>query len=476
MALLSPEMSQGLLSFLQSPQAAGLAEGLLSQAAPSMTEPRSMAAGMSKGMGLGQKYADQQAQRDIQRGQLDVSRGNLSLQQQKYQKELEQQQRMQEMFAGLLAKKQNKTPDISPYGAYASTYGTENNVPQEYTDIVNQAAANGENDPFAFLSPQEIQVAGMLAQTDPKAAMTFIANSGKEQNLTGIAQEYRSVEKLGEIYGTDSAVYKKAKAALDMKEQQAQGLQDYRESITQNRAWNALPSSAQEYALGIGRALGLDPAEIRQSVGSGKTLADISAEMGVDITTVDPDYYAQSANIVDVKKRQGTQAALNAIEKPVSEGMAPYAGKVKGLSFKQVVDAVKGDDPDKQAKFLASRAMQPEIAAMRVSVGAGNVTEGMISGMVDKAMGNARVIEGQVSPEVYSKMQEYLNKWLNDSTNALASETYGRTKPRADTVAAKDASMDYTSLNPDWTPENIKSTMQETGLTLDEVKQLLGIN
>lgn len=471
MALLSPEMSQGLLGFLKSPQARGLAQGLLEQASPSMKDPRSMSQGFASGMKYGEEFADKEEGRAIQRGQLDVSRGNLGLQQQKYAQELEQQKKMQELFGGLLGKKEQKTPEISPYGAYASTYGTEGNVPQEYTDAAN--AMPQEADPFSFLSDQEKQMASMLSMADPKAALTYVANASKEQNLTGVAQEYRSVEKLGDIYGRDSDIYKKAKQAMEMRLAKDQDLINYRESLTQNRAWNALPSSAQEYALGVGRVLGLDPIEVQKQVGEGKTMADIAAEMGVDITTVDPDYYAQPGNILDVKKREGTQAALNAITEEVSEGMAPYAGKFRGYSIAQVANAVSGESPDKQAKFLAARAMQPEIAAMRVSVGAGNVTEGMISGMVDKALGNASIVEASVTPKVYSKMQGYLDKWLNQSTKALSKSTYGTTKKRAD---SPDVTLDFTSVNPDYTSENIKATMEDNNLTLEEVKQLLGIN
>lgn len=64
----------GILKFLQSPQAKGLTQGLLAQAAPSMNEPRSLAGGLSQGLMLGSKYEDIDRGRKIEEGQLDLDK------------------------------------------------------------------------------------------------------------------------------------------------------------------------------------------------------------------------------------------------------------------------------------------------------------------------------------------------------------------------------------------------------------------
>lgn len=64
----------GLLGFLNSPQAQGLAQGLLSQATPSLTEPRSLSGGLLNGLKLGTQYADIDRQRKVQEGQLDLDK------------------------------------------------------------------------------------------------------------------------------------------------------------------------------------------------------------------------------------------------------------------------------------------------------------------------------------------------------------------------------------------------------------------
>lgn len=77
------------MAFLQGPQAQGLAQGLLSQAAPSMTEPRSLGLGLSRGMGLANQYeqahklqklkeAEHELEKFYKSGMLDLNKQELA--------------------------------------------------------------------------------------------------------------------------------------------------------------------------------------------------------------------------------------------------------------------------------------------------------------------------------------------------------------------------------------------------------------
>ena len=109
---------------------------------------------------------------------------------------------------------------------------------------------------------------------------------------------------------------------------------------------------------------------------------------------------------------------LKSLEKPLEEAIAPYSQKIYGYSPQQLADAIKNTDPDKQAKFLAARALQPELSALRLNVAGAKVGITAIQEMTNKSLGKSNIYEGLVKPQVYKKMQEYITKWVSDAGKA----------------------------------------------------------
>jgi hypothetical protein len=121
---------------------------------------------------------------------------------------------------------------------------------------------------------------------------------------------------------------------------------------------------------------------------------------------------------------------MNAIEGHISDGLAPYARKDFGnYSLKQMADAVKSDDPHKQAKFLAASALQPELQAMRLGVLNAPVGQRMINGMIEKSHSVGDTLRQTLTPETYSLMQKYMNDWINEAAE-VAQQSQLAYKPR----------------------------------------------
>jgi hypothetical protein len=208
----------------------------------------------------------------------------------------------------------------------------------------------------------------------------------------------------------------------DLKRQRA-------EQIINSHNWSLMPPTAKENLIARGNDLGIRPDELVQGMASGKTFDQIANEHGFgteEAHNAAAKYLPTSQNVTRENTRQKNLAELNVLEKHVSDAMAPYISTYFDYSPKQVADAFGGKNQDDLAKYLAARALQPELASLRIKAMEGNIGQGAIEEIVHSALGKSKILQSQVTPQVYRKMNHYINDWIGEGSKAATESIYGK--------------------------------------------------
>ncbi len=142
---------------------------------------------------------------------------------------------------------------------------------------------------------------------------------------------------------------------------------------------------------------------------------------------VDKIYPATSATRTSIQTAEGALSEEEWIAPIITDAMAPYSRKFAGYSPKQMVDALSGDSQkiDKVAKFYAARALQPEIAGIRSRMTAGSSAHEALKEIQSAALNKIKVLESEVSEEAYSKAQNYISEWIGGMTRARVNAMKG---------------------------------------------------
>ncbi len=220
------------------------------------------------------------------------------------------------------------------------------------------------------------------------------------------------------------------------------------QQLINSHLWSSMPPSSKENLVALGNGLGIRPDALVQGMTSGKSFEDIAEEHGYkreQISEAVPKYLATSGNVKLENERQKKVAELNVLEDRVTNAMAPYIQTFYGKSPQFVADALRGKSIDEQAKYLAGRALQPEMGALRINVMGGNVGQGAIDEIVHAALGKSDIPQSLITPEVYKKMNHYTKKWLNEASQAATESIYGRpgsAQPQKDVKPIDDMSLE----------------------------------
>lgn len=201
------------------------------------------------------------------------------------------------------------------------------------------------------------------------------------------------------------------------------------EQLVNSHQWNSMPSSSKENLVALANGLGIRPDDFVRGMTQGKTFEEIAAEHGLDpaeISKVIPKYLATTSNVTQENERQKNLAELGVFEETVTDWMAPYIRKVAGMSPQQIVDTLKGENIDALAKYYAALSLQPEIAALRIKVMGGNMSHAGLEEIVKASFGKSAINESMVGPEVYKKMNHYLQELLHKGSAAATHSIYGR--------------------------------------------------
>lgn len=190
------------------------------------------------------------------------------------------------------------------------------------------------------------------------------------------------------------------------------------EKLAQGYSYSKTPIDTKRQMLAQAAGMGVDPNEASEFFTQGGTVAELAQQNGLDPKNL-PDAIFPSTNqdISKIKFRQQALQEINTLNPILTEALAPYAQRVNGFSPKQIAGAIKGDDPDAQAKFLAARGLQPEMSALRLKAMGGQVGIEAIKEVQNASLGNIKAFESLVSPEVYQRANQYMDQWINQGVN-----------------------------------------------------------
>lgn len=200
--------------------------------------------------------------------------------------------------------------------------------------------------------------------------------------------------------------------------------------MTSGSSFDKLPTNDKKREIGLMTAMGVDPVEAASMLRKGTSASEYAKQQGIDISEVTPKYALGEQNIKDVQRTAAYFDELGSLEKHVSEGMSEYPNRLKGYSLDQIADQLAGDKPEKVGRALASAALQPELAALRLKVQGGNIGIEAIRELTDKSLGNLKTVESLVDKPTYLAMQKYINQWLREAgqIRIKSLEGYGKLK------------------------------------------------
>lgn len=180
--------------------------------------------------------------------------------------------------------------------------------------------------------------------------------------------------------------------------------------------YQAIPIDQRKYLIAQAGGMGISPQEATERFIKGDTLEDMALEKNYDPNNLPPPIYpATNRDIGQVHASQRAIAELEKLDDTISSAMAPYAQRVHGYSPKQIIDSLSGENEEDLAKFLAARAIQPEMSAIRLKAMGGQVGIEAIKEVTGKAMGEVNIFQSLVSPKVYKKSLDYMSKFINEA-------------------------------------------------------------
>ncbi len=203
-----------------------------------------------------------------------------------------------------------------------------------------------------------------------------------------------------------------------------------------------LPPDAKNQVIAQATSFGYTPDEAAADFLKGSSLTDLAKNKGFDSDPTNwpaPDYSPTSANRTLYQRRNSALAEINALNPILTQSLAPYSQRVAGFSPAQIAGAISNSDPDQQAKFLAAKALMPEMAALRLKVMQGQVGIEAIREVNNASMGNIKSFQSLVNPDVYTKANKYMDQWLSQATGA-ANKIMTSGKPGAGTEQKSDNS------------------------------------
>lgn len=213
--------------------------------------------------------------------------------------------------------------------------------------------------------------------------------------------------------------------------------------MTAGGGFDKLPTNEKKRAVGLMNAMGVDPVEGTKLLRSGISPSEYAKENGIKIDEITPVYPLGEENIKQMQRRNGFVKEIKNLEGNLASAMGEYQNKIMGYSLDQVADALTGENPDKQGRVLAARALQPELAALRLKVAGGNIGIEAINELKSKSLGDMKILESLVDSQTYLAMQKYMTKWLEEASDEFArtQEDYGRLKTREQKSAQAESGM-----------------------------------
>ncbi len=206
-------------------------------------------------------------------------------------------------------------------------------------------------------------------------------------------------------------------------------LTEYAQKRAESFAYSTAPVDTKNYMLAQAAGMGIAPDKAVNAFTKGKTLEDLAKENGFDPENMpEPDFAPTKGNITKLNERKAALGEMKHLSDFVIKGLGPYSETVMGWSPQQTWSQLNGMDKNKQIKFLAARAIVPELTNMRLmTAGAKNTVHG-IKSLQDKSLMNIKGLQSGVSPDVWMAAQKLVDKELEQAMKASMSKFRLKTK------------------------------------------------
>jgi hypothetical protein len=183
--------------------------------------------------------------------------------------------------------------------------------------------------------------------------------------------------------------------------------------------FSLLPPNEKSYVVAQAAGLGYEPLQATALLNSGKTISDLAQAKGLDPNNLPSPLYPASSQTVNlIQRRNQALNEINTIQPMLNNALAPYSRRFDGYSPSQIAGSISNDDPDAQARFLAAKALQPEMSSLRLKAMGGQVGIESIREVNNASMGNMKSFQGLVNPKVYSSAQNYVDQWINQGAQS----------------------------------------------------------
>lgn len=238
-------------------------------------------------------------------------------------------------------------------------------------------------------------------------------------------------EEAKNAYGENDPRTKDLKEVADaMKRNVVQGKSPSKETLehwkqTNNaKQFDSLPATAKLDLIAKGRGIGLTAENLRKEIVNGRSIEEIAEARGYDPTNIPMDYAPTQSNITQFNNREFIGKETDYMNKYIKENTTEYARTLMDRSPKFVKDQLFGLNKDKQAKYLAARALSPELANLRVTFTGAKGTVAALNAMKEKSMMEMKIFRSLVSPEVYEKAQSEIDRVLQESFKRASAGKY----------------------------------------------------
>jgi hypothetical protein len=240
--------------------------------------------------------------------------------------------------------------------------------------------------------------------------------------------------------------------------------------------YSQMPYDQKNMVTAQTNAFGYDPMEASQKLLAGYTLQDLAEAKGYSREPGSwPTGIAAPTGPMrtQIQKRNSASAELDYLEKQTLSSLAPYAQRFMGYSPKQIMDAMSGENKEQQAEFWSSKMIIPEISSLRGKLMSGELGIDMLKHIEDSAESRWKTFETQMTPDVYELANKKANVKLRNAVtvaNNAISRPFG-----AQQQENLSQSIDTNKAKANLSDEDLRHTAQKHGMTVEEVKQKLGI-
>lgn len=226
------------------------------------------------------------------------------------------------------------------------------------------------------------------------------------------------LNKIKDTYGEDSKQYKDALESHTAELESAKSIRERNAALSNSTSFKTLPSAEKSRSIATAVGMGYDPTEAASRLSGGKTLRDLATEKNVKLEDVDPVYPMPGETMKQLGNRKAFLSEIKSLEGNINSASELGGRKFAGYSPTQIISAIKNDNPKMQGKILGARALQPELAGLRLKMAGGAVGIEAIREMKDAALGNSKIFESMVSPEARVEMNKFITKTLEEAVGA----------------------------------------------------------